>query len=64
PVQTPGSLQGNRYEFVDETVAPGATYAYWLETVDARGAQVRHGPASATAPLNRAYQIYLPVIRR
>jgi hypothetical protein len=54
PSQAPGSPVGGSYEFVDEAVAPGVTYWYWLADVDVHGAATLHGPVSASlAPLRR-----------
>jgi hypothetical protein len=44
--QNPGSAVGAAYSFLDEPAAPGATYYYWLEDVDASGAATRHGPVA------------------
>jgi hypothetical protein len=62
PGQAPGSSTGAAYEFVDGTVAPGATYWYWLEIVDTNGATARQGPLSATA--GGGYRLYLPLLHR
>ena len=46
PAQNPGSVLGATYSFLDEAAAPGVTYYYWLEDVDANGAATLHGPVS------------------
>ncbi len=46
--QNPGGMAGAAYSFLDESAAPGVTYFYWLEDVDAAGAAARHGPVVAT----------------
>ena len=45
--QDPGSLVGAAYSFLDQSAAPGATYYYWLEDIDASGTATKHGPATA-----------------
>lgn len=47
PSAVPGSTLGATYEFVDESVVPGATYYYWLEDVDLYGLATLNGPVSA-----------------
>jgi hypothetical protein len=64
PGQAPGSPVGGIYEFVDEAVAPGVTYYYWLEGVDIHGRATRHGPVSAQASPGSQYRIYLPLMSR
>jgi hypothetical protein len=60
PGQAPGSPVGAVYEFVDDAVAPGVTYWYWLADVDTHGAATLHGPVSAS----KGYSIYLPLLSR
>jgi hypothetical protein len=64
PGQAPGSPVGAVYEFVDEAVAPGVTYWYWLADVDTHGAATLHGPVSAGAPGGGSYRVYLPVVSK
>jgi hypothetical protein len=45
--QDPGSAVGAAYAFLDESAAPGATYYYWLEDIDASGMATKHGPVAA-----------------
>jgi hypothetical protein len=48
----PGLLhapQGGTYRFIDETAIPGATYAYKLVEVEARGKKRTYGPFVVTA---------------
>jgi hypothetical protein len=45
--QNPGSTVGAAYSLLDESAAPGATYYYWLEDIDASGAATKHGPVAA-----------------
>ena len=45
--QDPGSVAGAAYSFLDESAAPGATYYYWLEDIDASGTATKHGPVTA-----------------
>ena len=49
-----GDLTGASYSFLDDSAAPGATYYYWLEDIDATGASSRHGPAVAQRGAARA----------
>ena len=62
--QMPGSPAGAAYTHLDETVAPGATYYYWLEDVDIWGAPTRHGPVPAVALASLPYRTYLPMVSR
>ena len=50
--QSPGSMRGAQYYFVDDDVDPGTTYRYWLEDVDMAGKTTMHGPVTATIPGN------------
>jgi hypothetical protein len=45
--QDPGSTVGAAYAFLDESAAPGTTYYYWLEDIDASGTATKHGPVAA-----------------
>ncbi len=47
PSQAPGG-GGADYEYLDEMVAVGETWFYWLEGVDLNGGTNRYGPVSAT----------------
>jgi len=59
PCQNPGAPVGSRYDYLDQTVRPGAVYYYWLEDIDFYGRGTYHGPVSATAsPL----RLYLPLV--
>jgi hypothetical protein len=49
PAQSPGSVIGAAYEFVDDSVMAGASYHYWLEDVAANGVATLHGPVSVEA---------------
>lgn len=64
PAQNPGSPVRAIYQFLDETVVPGATDYYWLEAVDVRGGASRHGPATATIAPGREHRLYLPLVAR
>ncbi len=48
PSEAAGSSESFAYQWQDEAVEAGATYHYWLESVDANGHATRHGPVSAT----------------
>jgi hypothetical protein len=52
--QNPGGLGGAAYSFLDESAAPGATYYYWLEDIDAAGTATKHGPATARTAAAKA----------
>lgn len=54
PSQNPGSPQGFTYSWQDDTVTPGTTYYYWLDSVDMNGGVTRHGPVSATVSVPTA----------
>ena len=54
PSQSPGSMQGFTYSFVDSNVTPGVTYWYTLEDLDMSGAANRHGPVSAVPQIPTA----------
>jgi hypothetical protein len=45
--QNPGETAGAAYAFLDESAAPGVTYYYWLDDIDASGTATRHGPVVA-----------------
>jgi hypothetical protein len=51
PSQNPGSPVGASYQFVDNTASSGATYYYWLETMDVYGQTNLHGPVSTASLL-------------
>lgn len=46
--RTPGSAQGNRYEWIDRGLPPGGTYAYRLEEVDLGGRSTFLEPVEVT----------------
>jgi hypothetical protein len=48
PAQAPGSGQGSAYEWLDDDVAVGTSYYYWLEDIEVSGTMTRHGPISVT----------------
>ena len=52
--QDPGSAVGAAYAFLDESAAPGATYYYWLEDIDASGTATKHGPVAARTATAKA----------
>jgi hypothetical protein len=49
PSQSPGSVLGATYTWVDEDVEPGITYYYKLEDVEVSGVRTLHGPVRASA---------------
>ena len=50
PSQSPGSVSGAVYTWVDEDVQPGVAYYYKLEDIEVGGARTFHGPVSASIP--------------
>ncbi len=48
--ESPGSTVGSRYQFVDRSAEPGATYHYWLEDIDLSGAGTMNGPVAVQVP--------------
>ena len=52
PSQSPGSMRGAEYAFVDDGVEPESVYRYWLEDLDMSGQATMHGPVTATVPRN------------
>lgn len=67
----PGSPVGAAYTWLDETAAPGVTYYYWLEDVDAYGVATGHGPVEATVqpaqpqpPVPKPFRIFLPRVNK
>ena len=48
--QQPGSSSGHTYTYLDKTVKPGQTYAYYLDDVSMEGVPTRHGPVEITLP--------------
>jgi len=59
PSQAPGAGQGAAYDFLDETVLPGAMYYYTLEAVDVSDGRTLYGPA-----VTGLWQAYLPLVGR
>ena len=55
----PGSPGGAVYSWLDETAMTGATYYYWLESLDVSGQAALFGPATAGG-----VRIYLPLVLR
>ena len=49
PSQSPGSVWGAVYTWLDEDVETGVTYYYKLEDIEIGGARTFHGPMSASA---------------
>ena len=49
PSQSPGSVFGATYTWLDEDVASGITYYYKLEDVEVGGQRTFHGPITAQA---------------
>ncbi|HUW94797.1 MAG TPA: hypothetical protein VMW58_03350 [Anaerolineae bacterium] len=58
---TGNPIQGGSYSFVDQHVAVGVHYYYWLEDVEVGGLTTLHGPVSAVP---QGYRLYLPVVVR
>jgi hypothetical protein len=54
PSQSPGSVFGATYAWLDEGVQDGITYYYKLEDVEVSGQSTFHGPVSATAQIPTA----------
>jgi hypothetical protein len=48
PSQSPGSVWGAVYTWLDEGVEPGITYHYKLEDIEVGGARTFHGPVGAS----------------
>ena len=48
PSEAAGSIEGFAYQWLDDAMEAGATYHYWLESVDSYGHATRYGPVSAT----------------
>ncbi|MBN1658646.1 MAG: DUF11 domain-containing protein [Anaerolineae bacterium] len=59
----PGSPVGATYEFVDNAVAPGATYYYWLIAVDTQMRTATYGPLSQRLGTG-GYLFFLPLVNR
>jgi hypothetical protein len=49
PSQSPGSIFGAAYTWLDTDVQPGVTYYYKIEDVAVGGVRTMHGPISASA---------------
>lgn len=60
PSQTPGGPVGATYEFLDESVAAGTIYYYWLEDVESTGVRGFHGPVSAKVGDMELYRLLPP----
>jgi hypothetical protein len=54
-------IQGGQYSFLDEEVAPGVRYYYWLEEVEAGGDTNPFGPVHTLWP---GHRLYLPLVAR
>jgi hypothetical protein len=52
-------LGGSIYSYLDDAVAPGQTYFYWVEPLVLYGTEPISGPVWVTSP----YVIYMPVVR-
>lgn len=63
PSESPGSLIGYVYHYLDRTATPGVLYYYWLEAVDSLGGTERHGPVSAVMTPRTLRRVYLPVVK-
>lgn len=61
PSQAIGSSGGASYEYLDQEVATGKTYSYWLETVASSGRVQQHGPVRVTVPA-RSLRHHLPLM--
>ena len=59
-VNTIGSITGNTYSFIDDTIERGKTYYYWLEVIELDESKSYNGPVSVTT----GYMIYLPLMVR
>jgi len=57
-----GYAGGASYEYLDDTVAAGQTYTYWLMDVDVNGIETLNGPAEIT--VSGSLSVYLPMILR
>lgn len=55
-----GSPFGSSYSYLDDGLANGTTYYYWLESVEVGDVRTWHGPASAMA----MFRSYLPLVLR
>ncbi len=59
PAAAVGSVLGQTYEFIDDTVQPGWQYYYWLEVINLDDTQL-FGPQS----VNQFIGLYLPVVQK
>ena len=53
PSQSPGSMEGGSYQFVDRSAQSGMSYHYWLEDVDSGGVGTMNGPMAVQIPQAR-----------
>jgi hypothetical protein len=60
--QHPGSPEGAVYTWQDVDVSPGVAYYYKLEDLDLHGGRRFHGPVWATARIEGAYLIHVPLV--
>ncbi|MBU1692987.1 MAG: DUF11 domain-containing protein, partial [Verrucomicrobia bacterium] len=52
-----GAPQGGIYRFVDPTAAPGRTYLYELEEIEAGGHRIRYGPFEVRPSVGKAARV-------
>jgi len=62
PSQAHANASGANYEYLDDTVAVGQTYIYWLMDVDVNGIETVNG--STTITTSGSLSVYLPIILR
>ena len=63
PSQSPGSVSGAVYTWVDRDVQPGQTYYYKLGAVDIDGTQVLYGPVDVALSAQPAtFSLYVPLV--
>jgi uncharacterized repeat protein (TIGR01451 family) len=64
-VPAQGKAGGATYEYIDQDVALGETYSYWLVDVDTNGVETRRGPVTLTfsgTAGNSNSIIFLPIV--
>jgi hypothetical protein len=62
PSQSPGSLIGASYTFIDQATIGGIAYYYWLEDIDmGENRTSTHGPVSGLSGAS-SWRIYLPIL--
>ena len=59
PADNPGGGAGSSYDFVDDEIAMGSTYYYWIEVIETGGGRESVGPRD----VHTGYLFYIPFVK-